>query len=287
MAAASRRFPFVQWEFPGRLGPEPGRYVVRRFAGDDVRHIVVFGGQEAPRRRRRTPRRPEKAAAGAGPPAVEVTRATVIDMEALGEDEPAAAAWLKTAAGAGADATLAKALAVLNRAIHSHRLAAADPYVSEVVAQQAVAVRIGYGTGEQVADGRWDAATELRREDRRDRSVILHPQERLAALLSGRDAPLACEVLALRGRLDLDQGRGREAALQVAAALETALAELEGWRGSGGMGSRIDELAGQLPDVRAAASAALAGGLDAGQTAAVDTALKRLESALRARVAGI
>ena len=36
-------FRFAQWEFPGRLGPPPGRYVVRRFAGDDVREVVVVG----------------------------------------------------------------------------------------------------------------------------------------------------------------------------------------------------------------------------------------------------
>ena len=42
-AAASRRFSFVQWEFAGRLGPEAGRYVIRRYAGDDPRHIVVIG----------------------------------------------------------------------------------------------------------------------------------------------------------------------------------------------------------------------------------------------------
>ena len=45
-----RRFGFVQWEFAGRLGPDPGRYPVRRFAGDEVREIVVIGGIEAPRR---------------------------------------------------------------------------------------------------------------------------------------------------------------------------------------------------------------------------------------------
>ena len=45
-----RRFGFVQWEFAGRLGPDPGRYPVRRFAGDDVRQIVVIGGYQAPRR---------------------------------------------------------------------------------------------------------------------------------------------------------------------------------------------------------------------------------------------
>jgi hypothetical protein len=47
---SERRFGFVQWEFAGRLGPDPGRYPVRRFAGDDVRQIVVIGAYEAPAR---------------------------------------------------------------------------------------------------------------------------------------------------------------------------------------------------------------------------------------------
>jgi len=56
-----RRFCFVQWEFAGRLGPDPGRYTVRRFAGDDVREIVVIGGLEAQRRSLRPARRRPKA----------------------------------------------------------------------------------------------------------------------------------------------------------------------------------------------------------------------------------
>ncbi len=58
-----RRFGFVQWEFPGRLGPDPGRYVVRRFAGDDVQRILVIDGVDAPRKRRRAAR-PRKANGG-------------------------------------------------------------------------------------------------------------------------------------------------------------------------------------------------------------------------------
>ena len=68
---------------------------------------------------------------------------------------------------------------------------------------------------------------------RAERSALLSPQERVAALLSGRDAALACEELALRARGDLDHGRPREAALQLAIAVDAALAELEVWRGPG------------------------------------------------------
>src|SRR4051795_5138445 len=82
-AVTERRFGFVQWEFAGRLGPEPGRYPVRRFAGDDVRGIVVIGGYEAPRRTLLPRTRRARAARSAEPATVDVTRATVIDAQPL------------------------------------------------------------------------------------------------------------------------------------------------------------------------------------------------------------
>jgi hypothetical protein len=285
MAAERRRFQFVQWEFPGRLGPEPGRYVVRRFAGDDARQIVVIAGIEAPRRRRMSSRRAARAEPGTGPPPVDVTRATVISAAPLPDDYAAAKAWLAAAAGEHAKETVADALRLLNLTVHGHRLASADPYVAEVDSSQAIAVRIGYGSGEQVADGRWEAASELPPGDERPRRLALSPQERLGALLSGRDVALACEELALRARLDLDQGREREAALQARVALEAAIAELEGWRASVPIADRIDELRGHVEPLEAAASAALRGGLQPVELAAVETALGRLEAALRARSA--
>jgi hypothetical protein len=96
---------------------------------------------------------------------------------------------------------------------------------------------------------------------------------------------LACEELALRARADLDRGRGREAALQLDAALRAALAELEGWRGHRDMAERLDELAGHAEPIAAAAAAALRGGLEEPHAAAVAAALARLEAALRARAA--
>jgi len=273
----------VQWEFAGRLGPEPGRYVIRRYAGDDPRHVVVIGDLEAPRRRRLGRRRPRRAEPGAGPAPVEVTRATVITTDPLREG--GAEAWLEQAVR-DRDGTVGAALSLLNRTIQGHRLAAADPYVGEVGPHQALATRIGYGSGEQVADGAWEAARELPPPSP-SRSLLLTPQQRLAALLSGRDVALACEVLALRARQDLDQGRAREAALQLAAALDAALAELEGWRGSDPVARRLDELHGHREAVTAAAAAALQGGLEPERIAAVDAALGRLEATLRARAATI
>ncbi len=273
----------MQWEFAGRIGPQAGRYVIRRYAGDDARHVVVIGDLEAPRRRRLGRRRPRAAEPGSEPGDVEVTRATVITTDPLPAD--GAAAWLD-AAVRDRDVTVGEALALLNRTIHGHRLAAMDAYVTEVGPDHALATRIGYGSGEQVAEGDWEEARELP-APKPSRSMLLHPQQRLAALLSGRDVALACEVLALRARVDLEQGRGREAALQLSAALDAAVAELEGWRGTEAVARRLEELHGHREAVDLAARAALEGGLQPEQTKAVEAALGRLEATLRARTASL
>lgn len=278
-----RRFCFVQWEFAGHLGPDPGRYTVRRFAGDDVREIVVIGGLEAERRSLRPGRRRPKAVAAPEQHPVEVTRATVIEVTPLYERD-AAEAWLEAAAGERAEDTVARALTVLNRAVAGYRVAAADPLLADADPDRALVTRVGYGAGEQVADGEWEAALELPRQ-REKRSRALVPQQRLAALLSGRDVALACEELTLRARGDLEAGRQREAAMQLHVALEAAVAELESWRGRGDMGDRIDELAALRADAAAAANAAIQGGLEPEAVESVGAALGRLEAALRARAA--
>ena len=154
----------------------------------------------------------------------------------------------------------------------------------EVARAQALIARVGYGEGEEVAHGRWTEATTFPtpRERRTRRAAALRPQERLAALLGGRDAPLAAEELALRARLDLDAGRRREAALQLRIALEAALAELEPWREQ--LGERLAELRDERGAVGAAANAALQGGIDDATAADVERVLERLEAALRARI---
>ncbi|HEX8103592.1 MAG TPA: hypothetical protein VF533_13335 [Solirubrobacteraceae bacterium] len=280
-------FRFVQWELAGSVGPVSGRYVVRPHAGEGAEHVLVIaaGSGSAPARRGRRWGR-ESDAAGA-PAAVPLTRATVIEAEPE-PDLDRAQAWLETAAGEGAEATVAAALAVLNRAVRGHRIAAADPYVAEVAPWRALVTRVGYGTGDEVADARWTEARELQpppvtRAERRD--AALRPQERLAALLGGRDAALACEELTLRGRLDLDHGRDREAALQVHLALEAARVELAAWGALTGMADRIGDLDARRDAVAGAANEALQGGLRAETRETVAEALARVEAALRARAA--
>ena len=175
--------------------------------------------------------------------------------------------------------------------LHAYRVAAADPYAREVARAQALAVRAGFGNGERVADGRWDRARSLpagsgAARPLRPRIAALRPQERLAALLTGRDAVLACEDLTLRVRLDVDAARWREAALGLRAAFDAALAELDPWREVPGLPRRVEELRARRDAVHALAAAALQGGLDDGQIELVRTVLGRLEAALRARTAG-
>jgi hypothetical protein len=266
----------VQWEFAGRLGPPPGRYVLRRFAGDDPNAVVVVTelGEAAPPGPRRRPRRAPAAPPAAAAP---VTRITVIRASPLADR----ADWLARAA---ADrGVVADAAAALSRLVAAQRVAAAEP-LADPDPDRALAARIGYGTGAQVADGAWDTALDLPPAGRhRGRRAAPPHTDRLAALLSGRDAPLACEELTLRARADCDHDRPREAALQLDAALTSAVAELAGWTEQGDIAARLDELRGYAPTVRAAAAAAREGRLDAAGVEAVCAALARLEAALRAR----
>jgi hypothetical protein len=102
-------------------------------------------------------------------------------------------------------------------------------------------------------------------------------------VLGAREAPLACEELVLRARLDIDHGRNREAALQLLVALDAALAELAVDPRGAELGSRLTELRGRREATAEAAQAALSGPVSAAQREAVVFTLERIESALRAR----
>ncbi len=207
-------------------------------------------------------------------------RATIIDVDEPLRSPEDARSWL---AQAGED-DLAAELAVLNRALHAFRLVTADPYLNTVGRQQALVARIGFGAGEQVAGGLWADARELPADGaRRRRAKVLQPQARLAAVLNGRERTLACEELVLRARLDLDDGRDREAALQVLVALDAALAGLATDPAATVLRDRLTELRDQRVAVAVAGQAALAGPLAAPDRETVAFTLARIEAALRAR----
>jgi hypothetical protein len=277
----------VQLELPWELGPADGRYVLRGHAGEPEHVLVLETLAAVPRRSRLSARRARRSRRAEPEPAaatVPVTRATLVAAVPLSGDD-VAAEWL---AGADLTAEVHAAVAVLNGVLHAQRIVRADPFVREIAAEQALAIRVGVGRGEEVAHGHWTDARSLPpiAAATPKRANALRPQERFAALLAGRDVALAAEELTLRARLDLDRDRTREAALQLRVALEAALAELQAWAHHPEMAERLAELRAERGSVGAAANRALEGGLDATQIEDVRRVVGRLEAALAARVAG-
>ncbi len=276
-------FAFVQLEFPWALGPPDGRYVIRGHAGTPS-HVLVIGLLGAVERRKligRKAAKPKGAAPEPDPTPVPTTRVTIVHAEEL--DDATAKGWVKTA---DLGAEIDEAVDVLNTILHAQRTAAMDPYTREVRRAQALVVRAGVGEGEAIAHGRWGDAVEVPpppRPSHEKRQTALRPQERLAAMLSGRDVALAAEELILRARLDLDAGRGREAALQLRVALEAAIAELQPWADDEDLARRIGELREERGVVGGAANDALEGGLDDATHAEVERVVGRVEAALRVR----
>jgi len=283
VSASSPLFRFVQAEFPWTLGPPSGRYLLRPEDQPEApaAYVIVFATLGAPERRRLAALRKQRdAPPEPAPTPVSTGRATVIEVGEPLTDAAQARAWLEQA---GED-ELADGLGVLNRALHAFRLVTADPYLHTVSRRQALVARVGFGIGEQVADGLWTDARELTLTDGRTRRArVLHPQARLAAVLGSRELPLACEELTLRARQDLDHGREREAALQLVVALDAALAELARDRTADALADRLAELRARRESVATAAQSALSGPLTVTERDTVRFTLTRIESALRAR----
>lgn len=265
-------FPFVQFEFGYLLGPADGRYLARTAGAEEPHAVLVLATLGAPRRHRLRGRRGRRVKR-ADPEPVPISRATVVRAAPF-DSGAEAGAWLGRMRGDERDREVARAAAELNRLLRAHRIAAGDHAARDIAPAGAVAIRVGYGSGEQVADGNYADAVELpRTPPRRRRAERLSPQERTAELVGGRSEAPACAELALRARADVDAGRWREAALQARIALECLLAELPANR-TGGAASHRDA-------VREAANVALDGELAEPQREAVANAVGELERALR------
>lgn len=248
--------------------------------------IETLGAPPPPGRRRRKPRGAE---GGTPSQSLPLTRATAIRAYQPFEDEAQAARWLddSIASEEGVDALVAEGIALLNAALHAQAAAAADPYVAELTAERAALVRIGYGSGDEVAVGRFTLAREVDvrggRRGRARRDEELRPQERVAAVLGGRERIDACEPLLLRARADLDGSRLREAALQLRVALEAMLAELPGVLVDPGHDEDMGVLAARKHEAGDAANAALRGDLDTEQERNVRELVEVSERVIRRR----
>jgi len=275
----------VQFDFPGALAVPEGRYLAREGDGERVLVVETVGAPAPPRRRRRRPRESQATERGSLP----LTRVTAIRAQEPFESEADASDWLgeATAAEDSIDAMVAAGIGLLNRALHAQAVASADPLGFELRAEDATTVRIGHGSGKEVAAGRFAAAREIDvragSSPRRRRDEELRPQERVAAVLGGRERLDACETLILRARADLDAGRRREAALQLRVGVEAMLVELAGALTDPDHKRDMAELEARRREAGEAANAALRGELDLEQERQVVELTELCERVLRRR----
>jgi hypothetical protein len=266
-----------------------GRYLARAGGPEGEESVLVLQTVGAPAAGRRK-RRPRRVESGDEPAALTLTRATAIRAFVPLADDAEAARWLDEACEAEdtIEVLVDEGLALLNRALHAQAVAAAAPRAnSELSAEAAERILLGYGSGEEVAAGRFRDARAVdvggRTSRRRRREEELRPQERVAALLGGREQLDACETLLLRARADLDAGRNREAALQLRVGLEALLVELKGALNDPGHEEDMGLLSERKGEAGEAANAALTGELGEEQRRRVDELLSVSERVLRRR----
>lgn len=283
----TRLFGFTQFDFAGPLAVADGRYLVRDGEREQVLVIETLGAPPPARRRRK---RPRDAEIGEPPLELPVARATVVLAFDEFEDEKAADAWLSqtTASEEAIDQLVERGIDELNQALHTQSVAGGDPYPQTVTPARAVVIRIGFGSGEALVDGAFTSAHQVDPglgpiSRRRQRDEELRPQQRLAAVLGGREQLDACETLLLRARADLDAGRNREAALQLRVGLEALLVELQGALSDSGHEEDMATLQARRQETGELANAALRGDLSPKQLQALGELLATSERVLRRR----
>jgi hypothetical protein len=283
----TRLFGFTQFDFAGALAVADGRYLVRDGEREQVLVIETLGAPPPARRRRK---RPRNAEIGEPPPELPVARATVVLAFHEFDDEQAAGDWLQETSGdeGAVDQLIEQGIDELNQALHAHAVASGDPYPQTVTPARAVMIRVGYGSGEALADGAFTSAHQIDPglgsiSRRRQREEELRPQQRLAAVLGGRERLDACETLLLRARADLNAGRGREAALQLRVGLEALLVELKGALRDDDHEKDMAALENRRGDAGELANDALRGDLTTAQLQALGELLASSERILRRR----
>jgi len=291
----TKQFGFVQFDFAGTLPLADGRYLseveaTRADGPDGDQSVLVvqrIGAPASPPRRRR---RGRGESADPEPAPLPLTRVTAIRASARFESQAEAARWLDAACEAEdtVEVLADEGLATLNRALHALAVSAADPRGREIAIEQAVRVLVGYGSGEETADGRYSDGRQIdlarpASSRRRRREEELRPQERVAAVLRGRESLDACETLLLRARADLDAGRDREAALQLRVGIEALLVELKGAIEDPGHEKDMAALAERQTEIEQLAAAAIRGPLSEEECERAARLLASAERVLRRR----
>jgi len=283
----TRLFGFTQFDFAGPLAVADGRYLLRDGEREQVLVIETLGAPPPARRRRK---RPKHAEIGEPPGELPVARATVVLAFNEFEDEHAAGDWLEETSSneAAIDRLVEQGIDELNQALHAQSVASGDPYPQTVTPARAVVIRIGFGSGEALADGAFSSAHQIDpglgpTSRRRRRDEELRPQQRLAAVLGDREQLDACETLLLRARADLDADRNREASLQLRVGLEALLVELKDALSDAGHEEDMATLGSRRQEVGDLANTALRGDLDATQLQALRDTQALCERVLRRR----
>lgn len=276
--AADASFGFVQLEFPFSLGPRDGHFIVRAASDGPPERVLVIGTLGAPERRRMKRKRKDTVVEADAEP-VATTRVTIVHPEPF-RTRDEAEVWLNGLRDDELEVAeeIRVATAAVNSAVHAHRVAAADPHTRDVIHTQALVTRVGIGSGDDVAAGRFHEAWEVPpAKEAKARRSMESPDERFAAILGGRERASACEELVLRARADVDAGRRSEAALQARVALESLLADAATDQPASARG----ELESDRYVVGDAANAALKGDVDDETWAGLEAAVERMEAALR------
>ncbi|WP_205699645.1 hypothetical protein [Conexibacter sp. SYSU D00693] len=230
MGDAGPLLAFCELEFTHALGPAPGRYLVGTTAdGADVLAVDVLGAPVPallPRRRRavREGRGGEERAPE--PVALAVVRLVKASAPLATPEAGRALAEVWRGAFEERERWVAEALTVLNRAVAAFRVAAQNPFVVEVARADARAVRLGWGTADEVQRG---GAAELLEVLPPRRGTLppaqrLAPDEAVAAVLGGRASFGEAHDLLLRALLDLGHDRPSAAVLGLRGAADLALA---------------------------------------------------------------
>ena len=149
--------------------------------------------------------------------------------------------------------------------------------MAEVSRDRALVVRLGYGSGDEVADGRYgEAHRAAAPRARRVKRSMEAPEERFAALLGGREEIHPAEELVLRARADLNAGRPARGGAPVP----------RGPRGAPALRAAPTSCRSHREVVAAAANAALSGTMPGEHAAELEDAVAAMERALKRRRLG-
>lgn len=275
-------FPFVALEFSHAIGPPPGRYPVE-LNGAPERDVLQIAALGAPPPSSGIVFRRAKRAHPDDPP----REASLLVVTLIGaanrfvrRDEARAFLGKTRSEPERQDELVDQALAATNRAIRAFRGAARDPFVAEVERADARAVRIGFGSAQELAAGRWAEAFSAPPPPapRLSRAERVAPEEAVAFALTGRLPLLDAEDLALRAMLDLERGRTRSAAVQLRACIDLLVAELTD--AGDAFSPPRDELEEHARRVALLAELALDDRLDAAAVEELRAHLDRVEDAL-------